>query len=221
MTIGFRIYLFAMLFGVLFLAGCSFNDQVPPTQTRIAGEGVPVESTVTAVPIIPPTPTVTPRRLTICIAAEPDTLYIYGGVSLAQRHILEAIYDGPVDQVGYQYRPVILEKLPDLADGDANLVPVSVQTGDWVVNEAGQLVRLEPGVILRPYGCASAACAVAWDGGPLELAQLSATFTLKEGLNWSDSTPLTASDSVFSYQIASESDNIWLAAWRCSAVEAV
>jgi peptide/nickel transport system substrate-binding protein len=142
--------------------------------------------------------------LTICIAEEPETLYIYGGNSLAQRHILEAIYDGPVDMVGYQNQAVILDKLPNLADGDAALEAVSVQAGDWVINDAGQLVQLEPGEVVRPFGCSNSGCAVAWDGGPLEIAQLSATFTLKAGIKWSDSTPLTAADSEFSYQIAKD-----------------
>lgn len=201
-----RLYLYPVLIfiGAFLLVGCSFGDEEPPTQTLVVGEATPVESVVTSAPNIPPTPTIPPRRLTVCISEEPETLYIYGGNSLAQRHILSAIYDGPVDMVAYQNHPVILEKLPSLADGDAVLAPVSVETGDWVVNDDGQLVQLEPGEKVRPIGCSSSACAVAWDGGPLELMQLSATFTLKEGIKWSDSTPLTAADSVFSYQIAKD-----------------
>jgi peptide/nickel transport system substrate-binding protein len=189
---------------VFLLAGCSFGDQETPAGTVTTTEPTPIEIGITATPSTPPTPTVPPRRLTICISEEPETLYIYGGNSLAQRHILEAVYDGPVDTVGYQNQPVILEKLPSLADGDAVLEPVLVEAGDQVVNNAGQLVQLEPGDVVRPFGCASSGCAVAWDGGPLEMAQLSATFTLKEGIRWSDSTPLTAADSEFSYQIAAD-----------------
>ncbi len=198
------LFLLSTLVGMFLLVSCSFGDQEPPIQTRIAGEATVEESSLPATPISPPSPTVPPRRLTICLGTEPETLYIYGGVSLAQSHILAAIYDGPVDQVGYQNQPVILEKLPDLADGDAVLEPVSVQAGDWVVNDAGQMVQIEVGEIVRPYGCSSSGCAVAWEGDPLELAQLSTTFTLNEGIKWSDSTPLTASDSAFSYQIAKE-----------------
>jgi peptide/nickel transport system substrate-binding protein len=142
--------------------------------------------------------------LTICIAEEPETLFIYGGDSLAQRHVLQAIYDGPIDVHGYQNEPVILEKLPSLADGDAQLEPVPAAPGDLVVNAAGQLVYLEPGEVVRPFGCLSADCEISWDGSPLELPQLSATFTLKPDLEWSDSNPLTAADSVFSYQVAAQ-----------------
>ncbi len=193
-----------ILIGVLLFASCSLGDKEPPTQTRVAGERTQPDPQATSTATILPTPTTPPRRLTICLGEEPETLYIYGGVSLAQSHILEAIYDGPIDMVGYQNHPVILEKLPNLADGDAVIEPVSVQAGDLVVNDAGQLVQLNLGEVVRPFGCSSSACAVAWDGGPLELAQLSAIFTLKQDLKWSDSKPLTAADSAFSYQIASQ-----------------
>jgi peptide/nickel transport system substrate-binding protein len=121
---------------------------------------------------------------------------------MAQSHILEAIYDGPIDTRGFDYQPVILEKLPTLADGDAALEPVAVQAGDRVVDNRDELVPLEPGVVVRPFGCTAPECAVTWDGSPLEMAQLSAVFTLREELKWSDGEPLTADDSVFSYQIA-------------------
>ena len=45
--------------------------------------------------------------------------------------VREAIYDGPIDERGFDYQPVILEKLPSLADGDAVIEPVSVAAGDW------------------------------------------------------------------------------------------
>ena len=198
-------YLLAgLLVGVLLLAGCSFGGDESPIPDPIQTEGSNPPPEVTPTQTIPPTPTVPPRVLTVCLGSEPETLYIYGGSSLAQSHVLEAIYDGPVDAIGYEYHPVILEKLPDFADGDASLDPVSVQAGDWVVNDAGLLVQLDLGEIVRPFGCSNSSCAVAYDGEPLEMSQLSATFTLKEGLKWSDSVPLTAADSAFSYQIASQ-----------------
>jgi hypothetical protein len=61
---------------------------------------------------------------------------------MAKEHIFEAIYDGPIDARGFDFQAVILEKLPDLKDGDAWLEPVNVHQGDWVVNDAGVLVRL-------------------------------------------------------------------------------
>jgi peptide/nickel transport system substrate-binding protein len=193
-------------FACLVLAGCTLGMEPPssggnggiPTAWNPAGETAQTAST----PTVRSSPTPVPRTLTICIASEPETLYLYGGNSLAQNHILQAIYDGPIDTQNYGYQPVILEKLPDLADGDAAVEPAAVGAGDWIVNADGGLARLAVGERVRPFGCENSDCAIAWDGGPLEMAQLSATFTLKEGLSWSDGEPLTAADSVFSYQVA-------------------
>ena len=199
---GNYLYLVGTFLELFLLVGCSIGGDVSPSPTSPPAGETQTSLLVTSTPTLQPTPTIPPRTLTICLGTEPETLFIYGGASLAQSHILEAIYDGPFDRIGYQYQPVILEKLPNLEDGDANLVPVSVQAGDWVVNNAGQLVQLDLGEIVRPAGCSHIDCAVTWDGGSLEMDQLSATFTLKEGIKWSDSTPLTAADSAFSSPIS-------------------
>ncbi len=200
-------YLILILIVVLLLASCTLGGEDLPKQTRLASESTLPKPQETATATIIPTPTTPPRRLTICLGAEPENLFIYGGLSLAQRQILDAIYDGPIDMVGYQYHPIILEKLPVIADGDAVVQPVTVQAGDLVVNNTGQLVKLDLREVVRPFGCSSSDCAIPWEGDPLELSQLSATFTLKENLKWSDSAPLTAADSVFSYQIAAQCQN--------------
>jgi len=201
----FGRYSWLWLILAVFFAGCSlFSEQdSPPQPSGEAGRDTPLFPDLpSATPASPPTPTTPPRVLTICLANEPDTLYLYGGASLAQKQVLEALYDGPIDRVGYQFQPVILEKLPDLADGDAALEPAAVEAGDWVVNDAGELVQLALGEVVRPSGCAAPECAVPWDGNPLEMDRLSASFTIKEGILWSDDTPLTAADSVFSYELA-------------------
>jgi peptide/nickel transport system substrate-binding protein len=194
--------LVGLLFFAFLLASCTSDGGESPTPTATDAENTLDETQEFATATTPPTPTTPPRRLTICMAEEPETLFIYGGDSLAQRHVLQAIYDGPIDRVGYEYQPVILEKVPSLAEGDAVIEPVAAAAGDLVVNSTGQLVRLDLGELVRPHGCASSACAVAWDGSALELSQLSATFTILPDIKWSDGTPLTAADSVFSYQTA-------------------
>ena len=67
--------------------------------------------------------------------------------------------------------------------------------GVWVVINVGDPVVLIIGDKVRPFGCNVAECATEWNGEPLEMAQLSADFTLLEGIHWSDGEPLTASDS--------------------------
>ena len=86
----------------------------------------------TSTPVLPPAPTLTPtplppRTLTICLGAEPNTLYPLGGPDAAARVVLEAIYDGPIDVIGYNYRPVILEHIPNMARGDALIDAVPVR----------------------------------------------------------------------------------------------
>jgi len=116
--------------------------------------------------------------------------------------VREAIYDGPIDERGFDYQPVILEKLPSLADGDAVIEPVWVEAGDWVVDNNGDIVQLSEGVVVRPAGCRYPDCAVTFAQGTLQMDQLSATFRLLGSIKWSDGTPLTAADSVFSFELA-------------------
>ena len=164
------------------------------------------EASLTATPLSPtPTSTPPPRALTVCLGQEPNTLYIYGNPNAAARSVLSAIYDGPIDHVNYQYEPVILEKLPNLKDGDALLESVTVSAGDEVVDAGDALVTLNPGVRVYPSGCRNDNCIVEYDGASeLKMDQLVVTFTLWPDLAWSDGTPLTANDSVYAYNLASD-----------------
>ena len=69
-------------------------------------------------PIPLPSPTPAPQNLTVCLGAEPNTLYPFGGPNAAARSVLASIYDGPIDMVGYEYQPVILSQLPSIENGD-------------------------------------------------------------------------------------------------------
>lgn len=171
------------------------------------------ESTPTATPEpatptpATPTPTVVPSRpLTICLGQEPASLFPVDNPSSAARAILAAVYDGPIDTNSYSYQPVILKTLPSLANGDAQLFQKSVYIGDEVVDASNTPVTLEVGVKIRPAGCRSDTCAVAYDGkGSIQMDQMQATFRMLPGLTWSDGLPLTAADSVFAYAIAADS----------------
>jgi peptide/nickel transport system substrate-binding protein len=155
-------------------------------------------------PTRPPTvePSPEPRSLTICLGQEPNTLYLYGGPNAAARSVLSAIYDGPIDFVGYEYKPVILKKLPSLADGDAVIESVSVNTGSEVVDADGQPATLSEGTRVYPSGCYSDACAVTYDGkSPLNMDQMVVTFAMRDDVVWSDGTPVTAADSVYAFEL--------------------
>ena len=161
-----------------------------------------VTSTPTLTPAV--TPTLAIRSLRICLGEEPNSLYPYGNLNAAARSVLSAIYDGPMDVVEYGYEPIILEKIPTLEDGDAQITPVTVSAGSEVVDTTGNVVLLSTGTRVRPSGCRSDDCAVTYDGSStLQMDQMVATFTMLEGLMWSDGAPLTTSDSIYSFSLAS------------------
>jgi len=158
----------------------------------------------TSTPTPPVTPTPASRSLTVCLGEEPTTLYPYGNLNSAARSVLSAIYDGPMDVVDYGYESIILEKIPSLEDGDAQVSPVTVSAGSEVVDSSGNVVLLNTGAKVRPSGCRSDECAITYDGSSsIQMDQLVVTFTMLEGLMWSDGAPLTASDSIYSFGLAS------------------
>ena len=183
----------SLLLALVMLVACSGST---PTATLVTATFVPGT----------PTPTVTPSRpLTICLGQEPSNLFPVDNPSSAARAILAAVYDGPIDTNSYGYQPVILKSLPSLANGDAQLFQKSVYIGDEVVDASNTPVTLAVGVKVRPTGCGSDTCAVAYDGkGSIQMDQMQVTFRLLPGITWSDGLPLTSADSVFAYHLAAD-----------------
>jgi peptide/nickel transport system substrate-binding protein len=186
----------------LLLIGCS--SQVVTVTVTTPPETV----VVTATPS--PTPTHTrlppePKVLTICLVGEPDTLYLYGGSRLlATQHVMEALYDGPIDHRNYDYQPVILQKVPSIADGDAAMRNVRVREGSRVVDAEGAVVMLTEGIQIRPSGCYSEECVIEFEGDPLWMERMEVTFGLREDVTWADGEPLTVHDSLFAFEVASD-----------------
>ncbi|MGC9396948.1 MAG: peptide ABC transporter substrate-binding protein [Anaerolineae bacterium] len=197
---------YLLIAGVL-LAACTSTPVALPSPTPGLPTATPAPTTT---PLPSPTPTLTPtpkpRVLTICLGAEPDSLYLYADDSRAARIVRETLYDGPIDTVGYSYHPVIVQRLPSLADGDAVLTTVSVETSAQVVDANGDIVKLAAGTRVRPAGCRADDCTVTFDGQPITMDQMQATFILKPDLQWSDGTALTAQDSVYSFDLARDMD---------------
>jgi peptide/nickel transport system substrate-binding protein len=183
---------------ILLLTACT--PQIVTVEVTVPPETVIVTATPTGEPD-PASPG--PDKLTICTVGEPDTLYLYSNSDLpATRHVMEALYDGPIDYRAYNYHPVILERLPSLADGDAITRTVGVKEGTTVVDASGEVVKLAEGMRVRPAGCYADDCVVEFDGEPLEMERLEVSFVLRQDVVWSDGEPLTAYDSAFAYEIA-------------------
>ena len=187
---------------ILGASACNFPapDPVPgatPTlSVSVPGEALPATPTATLQPA-------SPRSLSVCLTQEPASLFVYADTSLAARAVRQAIYDGPLDQRDYGFEAVILEKTPSLAGGDATLEPVPVEAGSLIVDAEGQLVTLIEGRRYLPSGCRDASCAMVYSGSePVSMDQLAVRFVLLQGVSWSDGTPLTAADSVYSYEVA-------------------
>jgi peptide/nickel transport system substrate-binding protein len=191
------VFVSLLLLLTVTLASCGPRVTAAPTPTA-----TPPAATST------PAPTTVPlRTLTICLGEEPASLYPFGSLSTSARSILAAVYDGPLDTNSYGYQPVLLEKLPSLADGDAQISAASVYVGDEVVDAAGTPVTLAVGARVRPSGCRADDCAIVYDGrGEIQMDQMVVNFRLRPGLYWSDGMPLTVADSVYAYNLATYPD---------------
>ncbi|HEX6384451.1 MAG TPA: ABC transporter substrate-binding protein [Anaerolineae bacterium] len=206
----------------LMLGACRSDEPDPVVQnervaTRIVQEGgtvadpadpTPISSepkpTPTAMPTASPTP-LPAKELVVCMAAEPESLYLYSDASVAldagaATAIWHGIYENLYTTLSYNYQAQGLEKLPNLADGDAVINTVVVNQGDTIANASGDVVTLSPGVqLLNAEGAL-----VTYNGeGPVQMQQMVVDFTFKP-LVWSDGTPVTAEDSVFSYRVAAD-----------------
>jgi peptide/nickel transport system substrate-binding protein len=122
---------------------------------------------------------------------------------------LQAIYDGPYDLRGFEVQPVILEQAPSLDNGAARVEAVDVASGDTYLNPETLLPEtLQSGKLYLPAGCNALACAETYRGGLVSMDAMVVDFALREGVEWSDGEPLTADDSVFSYELNAHPDTL-------------
>ncbi|MBE9508502.1 MAG: hypothetical protein IMY86_10675 [Chloroflexi bacterium] len=204
LTVVLMFVALGVILGVLLVASTSDSFFVMPSMVPTVDPPTFSPATPTALPTDMPTP-LPPKEFTICQAEEPNTLFFYGGLSPAARNILAGVYDGPIDTRSYQFQPVILEKLPSLADGDAVLQIVQVQEGDKVVDvNNGWAVNLLPGVTVFDADGQE----VTFEGGVVTMTQVVVTFTLRADVTWADGQPLTAHDSRYAFELAGEFDDL-------------
>jgi peptide/nickel transport system substrate-binding protein len=199
-----RGYLSGLL--LLILAGCAQPVELDLPLTIQPTRGPTDE---------PPLPTLEagPSSLIVCLGREPESLYrygdayLYGATAREAEAVLQAIYDGPLDIRQYEYHPVILEKLPSLAEGDARYQQVLVGEGELYLNPRTlQPETLDIGDPYLPTECQSDDCILTFGGGMVSMDQLIVDFHLRSDVNWSDGEPLTAGDSLFSFELDRHSD---------------
>ncbi len=203
-----------LVLGALVLAACQpqvVTETVEVTrviQEQVVVEGEQVEVTrivveqevVEVVPTEAPMP-MQPKDLVVCQAQEPDTLYWYNTSMLAALAIHHSIYENDTTSLAYGYQAQGIEKLPSLSDGDAFFETVTVNPGDPVVDVTNSPTTWADGITVKN----AAGEEVAFDGNPVEMEQLVSQFTFKPRV-WADGTPVTAEDSVYSYELAKHPD---------------
>ena len=183
----------------LLLSGCA--APLPDADATEPSEVTTAAPTQTLAPTTTPVP---PKTLTVCTGALPDTLFPFTGAQSASKaNILSIIQQAPIRLEEGEWVTEILESVPTRYNGDLRLEPALVQRGQTVVDANGLLTSVRQGVRVRPSGCRTNDCAIAWDGeSPLEMDQMVVRFTIIDDLAWSDGTPVSAVDSVFSFTLA-------------------
>ncbi len=214
--IGALLFLITFCFSGLLLAGCNTPLQQPlvsPTTeprnveiilTEMAAEQpavaknpeVPAEKPATGEEPVDPL-----KTLRVCLGYEPESLFVYKNSSQAAWSILEGIYDGPFDIVNNEIFPVMFDSVETVSE------TVAISEGDLVMNSRGEPQLLKTAGVAEPQTCENNgdACLLPpeiVDNG--QMIQTKITFRLKNGLKWSDGQPLTAQDSVYSWQLAGD-----------------
>jgi peptide/nickel transport system substrate-binding protein len=192
-----KIYLTLLLLA-LFLSACAEPTEMePPISVTRQPLPTPTEKIIAPTEMPP-----LPKTLSVCLGMEPESLFLYGSDEPEVDTILQAIYDGPVDVLGFRYEPVILAKLPKFEDGDARVEQVVVSEGEIYLNPETQLPdSLEAQKPYLPAGCHQMDCVKLYSEGDVVMDRLVAEFQLLPEINWSDGEPLSASDSVYSFQV--------------------
>lgn len=173
-----------------------------PKQAELTPTAAQTELPTAAAASAEPADASQPRVLNVCTAEEPVSLYRYDGRnSISKQTIFSALYGGTF-MAREELWESLLDQMPSLENGAIEIVSKTVEAGDVVVDLAGHLVVLKPGVQVVPFGCGEGDCSITWDGeSELSLPQVVISYQLKPDLVWSDGEPLTASDLLFAFQV--------------------
>jgi peptide/nickel transport system substrate-binding protein len=158
------------------------------------------DSNIAIVPSVAPMPTAEPTvNLTVCLASIPETV----DEALNNQFLRNALFsDSP--NFFSENTGIVLTDFPSPKNNSLYQKLVTVNVGDRVVNDAGQIVELTYGTQVKPADCSSSDCTTQFDGEPIEMAQLVANFAFNNQHHWEDGTPVSATDSIFAFQWALE-----------------
>jgi peptide/nickel transport system substrate-binding protein len=204
---------------LLLLAACREQDTavsptLAPTAAAVSADESPStddEATEpTAVPAIAPTtsptatpePTATPlppKELVVCVKGEPTSLFLYGDSSLTAVSIRHGLNENLTTALGYDHQAQGLVDLPSVENGGVRIETVEVRENDTVLDANGLVRRFTDGVTVRNADGEL----VTFADAVVPMQQMVVDFTLQP-MTWSDGEPVTADDSVFSFEIAAD-----------------
>lgn len=173
----------SLLLILALLVGCSIQGApTPPQAERLLPTAEPVQPSTPPAPDEDATlPLNEPSSWTIGLLDEPATLLPFSPDGRAAAPIVEALFPAPALELSYSYTTTgVLSALPTLENGDVESQSISGfldASGQFTVTETSQ---------------------------PTTTQQLAITYRWNPALKWADGTPLTAADSVFSYQLFSQ-----------------
>jgi len=149
-------------------------------------------------------PTPIPQKvLSICLGDEPSSLFLYGDQSTSARIIRQAIYDWTVADPAIGAVSALLEVIPSLENGQVTISQVEVFPGENIIDSKGNFAILANGTHFRPTGCFGLSCEEIFeDQTSIIMDQVRVEFNIRTGISWSDGTPVSVADSVYSYQVA-------------------
>lgn len=180
-----RFTLHVSLFCAVLLSSCA--SQPAPTHSPILPSLVTPAFTNPPPFQASPTPIRTRPELTVCLSAEPQSLYRFAVPEPGRQHILAALEED------------VLTAPPSL-----RVETVTVRTGEKVVDSLGRVQAAAPGLVLTLL---EGEVRMLEDGAEWQLPQMRVHFTLRPSLQWSDGLPLTAADFVLGFETARAVDS--------------
>lgn len=103
-----------------------------------------------------------------------------------------------ITSLNYDYKAnMYFTDIPTLENGGAVLNSVDVKDGDKVLDADGTVVELAAGMKIKD----AEGNTVDYAGGGAKMQQMVLTWTLEDGILWSDGQPLTAADAALGFKI--------------------
>ncbi len=122
-----------------------------------------------------------------------------------------------VTTFSYDYQPKALTQLPTIENGGATNEDVDVSEGDIVWSTDGEAVELAPGVEIVN----AAGETITYEGGTVQMKQLSVTFQYVDGLTWEDGEPVKKADFELGYKVDCDPNSGSVSYTLCNSIGSV